>query len=205
MALQTSGTISMNDINRDLKGYTRGSGTTISLGSNDSRKMAGGPTGPNITGPISMSDFYGDRSHVSVVVGTVVDDFGSYSTLTGGYIKDYYGSGSHLGSLSSEAGIYIPSSGDASNSLNEREVLALYTVYFNNSSIRDFYLKLAGQIYAQNTFTGIRELGAGGGSTGMGDRTLASGVYSSSAGNWDQWKWTSTSRWTFGTKYVHWY
>jgi len=197
----------MNDINRELKGYTRGSGTTISLGSNDSRKMAGGPTGPNITGPISMSDFYGDRSHVSVVVGTVVDDFGSYATLTGGYIKDYYGSGSHLGSLSSEAGIYIPSSGDASNSLNEREVLALYTVYFNNSSIRDFYLKLAGQIYAQNTFTGIKEFNAAGNLSSMGTKALADATFSSAtSGNaWDQWKWTSTNRWTSGTKYIHWY
>ena len=200
MTLQTSGTISMNEINRELKGYTA-SGTSISLGFSTPRRMAGYIT----SGPISMSDFYGARSHIGVVVGSVVIDHGSYNTLTAGYIKDYYGSGSHLGSLSSEAGIYIPSSGDASNSLNEREVLALYTVYFNNSSIRDFYLKLAGQIYAQNTFTGIRELGAGGGSTGMGDRTLASGVYSSSAGNWDQWKWTSTNRWTSGTKYIHWY
>ena len=44
MTLQTSGTISMNDINRELKGYTA-SGTSISLGSQASRRMAGGPDG----------------------------------------------------------------------------------------------------------------------------------------------------------------
>jgi hypothetical protein len=136
-----------------------------------------------------------------------VDDYGSYSTLTGGYIKDYYGSGSHLGSLYSEAGVYIPSSGDTLNQFTEREVLECYTVYFNNSSIRDFYLKLSGQIYSGNIFTGIRELNAVGNSTGMGTRALADSTFSSAStfNTWDQWKWTTTSRWTSGTKYIHWY
>ena len=202
MTLQTSGPISMNEINRELKGYTA-SGTSISLGFSTPRRMAGHIT----SGPISMSDFYGAKSHIGVVVGTVVIDHGSYSTLTGGYIKDYYGSGSHLGSLSTSAGVYIPSSGDTSNSLTEREVLACYTEDSIYSSTNDFYLILAGQIYAQNTFTGIKELSPFGSTTGMGTRALADATFSSAtSGNaWDQWKWTSTSRWTGGTKYIHWY
>ena len=80
------------------------------------------------------------------------------TTFTSGYIKDYYGSGSHLGSLSTSAGVYIPSSGDTLNQFTEREVLECYTIDYTSSSTRRFYLKLAGQIYSQNTFTGIKEL-----------------------------------------------
>ena len=202
MTLQTSGTISMNEINRELKGYTA-SGTSISLGFSTPRRMAGHIT----SGPISMSDFYGAKSHIGVVVGSVADTSGYPSTLTAGYIKDYYGSGSHLGSLYSAAGVYIPSSGDTLNQFTEREVLECYTVYYSNSSIRDFYLKLAGQIYSQNTFTGIKELTAFGNTSSMGTKALADATFSSAStfNTWDQWKWTTTNRWTSGTKYIHWY
>jgi len=211
MTLQSSGTISMNDINRELKGYTA-SGTSISFGATSSRRMAStiGNGAYKFTGPISMSDFYGARSHLAINVGSVTISHGSYNTLTGGYIKDYYGSGSHLGSLSTHGGgVYIPSSGDTLNQFTEREVLACYTIYYSNSSIREFYLKLAGQIYAQNTFTGIKELSFFGGtiSGGMGTRALADATFSSAtSGNaWDQWKWTTTNRWTGSIKYIHWY
>ena len=98
MTLQTSGPISMNEINRELKGYTA-SGTSISLGSTTSRRMAStiGNGAYKFTGPISMSDFYGARSHIAIVAGSVSTPGGFVS----GYIKDYYGSGSHLGSLNS--------------------------------------------------------------------------------------------------------
>ena len=208
MTLQTSGTISMNDINRELKGYTA-SGTPISLAYQASRRMAGGPDGSSFasSGPISMSNFYGDQSHIAVTTGTVLETSGYPDIMTSGYIKDYYGSGSHLGSLSSVAGVYIPSSGDTLNQFTEREVLECYTVYYSNSSIKDFYLKLAGQIYSGNTFTGIREISLFGYTSGVGTKALADATFSSaSSGNaWDQWKWTTTSYWSGGTKYIHWY
>jgi len=210
MTLQSSGTISMNDINRELKGYTA-SGTSISFGATSSRRMAStiGNGAYKFTGPISMSDFYGARSHLAINVGSVTISHGSYNTLTGGYIKDYYGSGSHLGSLSTSAGVYIPSSGDTSNSLTEREVLECYTIDLTYNSYHYFYLKLAGQVYAQNTFTGIKELSPFGTtlSSGMGTRALADADLALNQGNaWDQWRWTSTTyRWSGGTKYIHWY
>ena len=200
MTLQTSGTISMNEINRELRGYTA-SGTSISLGSSTPRRMAGHIT----SGAISMSDFYGARSHIVIDPGGA---FGSgNTTFTRGYIKDYYGSGSHLGSLSTSAGVYIPSSGDTLNQFTEREVLECYTVYYSNSSIRDFYLKLAGQIYSQNTFTGIKELTAFGNTSSMGTKALADATFSSAStfNTWDQWKWTITNPWGGTFKYIHWY
>ena len=54
MTLQTSGTISMNEINRELKGYTA-SGTSISLGYSPLEEWQEHIT----SGAISMSDFYG--------------------------------------------------------------------------------------------------------------------------------------------------
>jgi len=190
----------MNEINRELKGYTA-SGTSISLGFSAPRRMAGHIT----SGPISMSDFYGAKSHIAIVAATVYLS----TSFISGYIKDYYGSGSHLGSLSTSAGVYIPSSGDTSNSLTEREVLACYTEDSIYSSTNDFYLILAGQIYAQNTFTGIKELSPFGSTTGMGTRALADATFSSATGGIgtrDQWKWTGLpSRWNGGTRYIHWY
>ncbi len=200
MTLQTSGTISMNEINRELKGYTA-SGTSISLGFSTPRRMAGHIT----SGPISMSDFYGARSHIVIDPGGA---FGSgNTTLTRGYIKDYYGSGSHLGSLSTSAGVYIPSSGDTLNQFTEREVLECYTIDYTTSSISDFYLKLSGQIYSGNTFTGIKELNPLGWNTGVGTKALADATFSSAtSGNaWDQWKWTTTNPWGGTFKYIHWY
>jgi hypothetical protein len=196
----------MNEINRELKGYTA-SGTSISLGSTTSRRMAStiGNGAYKFTGSISMSDFYGARSHIAIVAGSVSTPGGFKS----GYIKDYYGSGSHLGSLSTSAGVYIPSSGDTSNSLTEREVLECYTIDLTYNSYHYFYLKLAGQVYAQNTFTGIKELSPFGTtlSSGMGTRALADADLALNQGNpWQQWRWTSTTyRWSGGTKYIHWY
>jgi len=200
MTLQTSGTISMNEINRELRGYTA-SGTSISLGSSTPRRMAGHIT----SGAISMSDFYGARSHIVIDPGGA---FGSgNTTFTRGYIKDYYGSGSHLGSLSTSAGVYIPSSGDTLNQFTEREVLECYTIDYTSSSTSEFYLKLAGQIYSQNTFTGIKELNPLGWSTGMGTKALADATFSSAStfNTWDQWKWTITNPWGGTFKYIHWY
>jgi hypothetical protein len=196
----------MNEINRELKGYTA-SGTSISLGSTTSRRMAStiGNGAYKFTGAISMSNFYGARSHIAIVAGSVSTPGGFKS----GYIKDYYGSGSHLGSLSTSAGVYIPSSGDTSNSLTEREVLECYTIDLTYNSYHYFYLKLAGQEYAQNTFTGIKELSPFGTtlSSGMGTRALADADLALNQGNpWQQWRWTSTTyRWSGGTKYIHWY
>ena len=154
-----------------------------------------------------MSDFYGDQSHIAVTTGNVWDRSGYPDILTSGYIKDYYGSGSHLGSLSSVAGVYIPSGGQTLNQFTEREVLECYTVYYSNSSTKYFYLKLAGQIYSQNIFTGIREMNPFGYTSGVRTKALADATFSSaSSGNaWDQWMWTSTTYWTGSTRYIHWY
>lgn len=208
MTLQTSGPISMNEINRELKGYTA-SGTPIDLGLTSSRRMAStiGNGAYKFTGPISMSDFYGARSHLAINAGSVQRPDG----LVSGYIKDYYGSGSHLGSLSTHGGgVYIPSRGDTLNQFTEREVLECYTIDLTYSSYHYFYLKLAGQVYAQNTFTGIKELSPFGTtlSSGMGTRALADATFSSAStfNTWDQWRWTSTTyRWNTGIKYIHWY
>jgi len=160
------------------------------------------------SGAISMSDFYGARSHIVIDPGGA---FGSgNTTFTRGYIKDYYGSGSHLGSLSTSAGVYIPSSGDTLNQFTEREVIACYTMHMYNSygfNQKTFKLSLAGQIYSGNTFTGIREKLLNNNYTGQFTKALADATFSSAStfNTWDQWKWTITNPWGGTFKYIHWY
>ena len=218
MTLQSSGTISMNDIHRELKGYTA-SGTLIDLNNIEFRKMATAPQGYiNSTGAISLTDFYGDRSHIKLTTGSHNSTTGSSGPSLSiirynGYIKDFFGSGSHLGSLSTSAGVYIPSSGDTSNSLTEREVTACYTRYQAGPygfSQRIFQLSLAWQIYPQNTFTGIQERSSTNSSYGQYAKALSAAQLSTStSGNGKStWTWfiTSTSLWTnTTTRYIHWY
>ena len=122
MTLQTSGTISMNEINRELKGYTA-SGTSISLGFSTPRRMAG----THYIRPYLNVGFLRSQVAYWSSCGKCADTSGYEHSVLAGYIKDYYGSGSHLGSLSSSAGVYIPSSGDTLNQFTEREVLECYT------------------------------------------------------------------------------
>ena len=208
----------MNDINRELKGYTA-SGTLIDLNDVQFRKMAAGSGTPGAAdnGIISLGDFYGDRSHIRLTTASHTSTTGSGASLSttkyNGYIKDFFGSGSHLGSLHPSAGVYIPSSGDTSNSLTEREVIACYTRHqagpygFNQ---RIFQLSLAGQTYAQNTFTGIREKSLSNSSYGQHGKALSAAQLSTStSGNGrSTWTWyiSSTSLWTNNTtRYIHWY
>ena len=207
----------MNEINRELKGYTA-SGTLIDLNDVQFRKMAAGTVTPGAAdnGIISLGDFYGDRSHIRLTTASHTSTTGSGASLStikyNGYIKDFFGSGSHLGSLHPSAGVYIPSSGDTLNQFTEREVIACYTRHISGPygfDQKSFNLTLAGQIYAQNTFTGIKELSFFGGtlSSGMWTRALADADLALNQGNpWQQWRWTSTTyRWSGGTKYIHWY
>ena len=206
MTLQTSGPISMNEINREMKGYTA-SGTPIDLNDIQFRKMAAASSGAlNSTAAISLGDFYGDRSHIRLSTASHTST-GTTTIIYNGYYKGFFSNGSDLGSIHSSAGVYIPSSGDTLNQFTEREVLECYTIDYTSSSTSEFYLKLAVQIYSQNTFTGIKELNTLGWSTGMGTKALADATFSSAStfNTWDQWKWTTTNRWTSGTKYIHWY
>ena len=219
MTLQTSGPISMNEINRELKGYTA-SGTLIDLNDVQFRKMAAGTGTPGAAdnGIISLGDFYGDRSHIRLTTASHTSTTGSGASLStikyNGYIKDFFGSGSHLGSLHPSAGVYIPSSGDTLNAFTEREVIACYTRHISGPygfDQKSFNLTLAGQIYAKNTFTGIREKYLNNNYTGQFTKALADAYLSTAtSGNArDTWTWyniSSTNLWTnFTTRYIHWY
>tara|TARA_B110000211_G_scaffold161096_1_gene182187 strand:+ start:581 stop:1204 length:624 start_codon:yes stop_codon:yes gene_type:complete len=207
MTLQSSGTISMNDINRELKSYTA-SGTAVNLNDSQFRKMgAGTGTTSSASSSISLGDFYGDRSHVRITTAAHTTS-GSTTTIRNGYIKDFFSSGSHLGSLHSSAGLYIPSSGDTLNALNEREVIACYTMHMYNSYFnqKTFKLTLLGQITSSNTFTGIQERLLNNNQTGQYQKTLSSATFSSSGTASDTWSWSISTLWTGATtRYIHWY
>jgi len=217
MTLQTSGTISMNDINREMKGYTA-SGTPINLNDNQFRKMAAGSgTTSNADSSISLGDFYGDRSHIRLTTASHTSTTGSgastSTTKYNGYYKDFFGSGSHLGSLHSSAGVYIPSSGATLNMSTEREVIGCYTRHISGPygfDQKSFKLVLSGQIYSGNTFTGIREKYLNNNYTGQFTKALADAtLYTATSGNArDTWTWyiSTSSLWTnFTTRYIHWY
>ena len=105
----------MNEINREMKGYTA-SGTPIDLNDDQFRKMAAGTgTTSSDSSSISLGDFYGDRSHIRLTTASHTSS-GTTTIIYNGYYKDFFGSGSHLGSIHSSAGVYIPSTGDTSNS-----------------------------------------------------------------------------------------
>ena len=212
MTLQTSGTISMNDINREMKGYTA-SGTPIDLNDNQFRKMAAGSgTTSSADSSISLGDFYGDRSHIRLTTASHTSS-GTTTIIRNGYIQDFFGSGSHLGSIHSSAGVYIPSSGDTLNQFTEREVIACYTMHMYNSygfNQKTFKLSLAGQIYSGNTFTGIREKLLNNNYTGQFTKALADAtLYTATSGNASNtWTWyiSTSALWTnFTTRYIHWY
>jgi hypothetical protein len=209
MTLQTSGTISMNDINRELKGYTA-SGTPVDLNDSQLRKMAAG-TGvtSSDSSSVSLGDFYGDRSHIRISTASHTTS-GSTTIIRNGYIKDFFSSGSHLGSLHSSAGVYIPSSGDTLNQFTERDVLACYTMHMYNAYFnqKTFRLSLLGQIYSGNTFTGIQERLLNNSQTGQYQKTLSSATFSSatSGAASDTWAWSISNLWTGATtRYIHWY
>ena len=212
MTLQTSGTISMNEINREMKGYTA-SGTPINLNDNQFRKMAAGSgTTSSADSSISLGDFYGDRSHIRLTTASHTSS-GTTTIIRNGYIQDFFGSGSHLGSIHSSAGVYIPSSGDTLNQFTEREVIACYTMHMYNSygfNQKTFKLSLAGQIYSGNTFTGIREKLLNNNYTGQFTKALADAtLYTATSGNASNtWTWyiSTSALWTnFTTRYIHWY
>ena len=212
MTLQTSGTISMNEINRELRGYTA-SGTPINLNDNQFRKMAAGSgTTSSADSSISLGDFYGDRSHIRLTTASHTSS-GTTTIIRNGYIQDFFGSGSHLGSIHSSAGVYIPSSGDTLNQFTEREVIACYTMHMYNSygfNQKTFKLSLAGQIYSGNTFTGIREKLLNNNYTGQFTKALADAtLYTATSGNASNtWTWyiSTSALWTnFTTRYIHWY
>ena len=201
----------MNDINREMKGYTA-SGTPIDLNDVQFRKMAAADSGAlNVSAAISLADFYGDRSHVRITTAAHTSS-GTTTIIRNGYIKDFFGTGSHLGSLHSSAGRFIPSTG-ASNNANEREVIACYTMHMYNSygfNQKTFKLSLAGQIYSGNTFTGIREKLLNNNYTGQFTKALADAtLYTATSGNASNtWTWyiSTSALWTnFTTRYIHWY
>jgi len=206
MTLQTSGTISMNDINREMKGYTA-SGTPIDLNDVQFRKMAAADSGAlNVSAAISLADFYGDRSHVRITTAAHTSS-GTTTIIRNGYIKDFFGTGSHLGSLHSSAGRFIPSTG-ASNNANEREVIACYTMHMYNSygfNQKTFKLSLLGQVSSGNTFTGIREKLLNNNLYGQYTKSLSSAtLYTGSTSN--TWTWYISNLWTSATtRYIHWY
>jgi len=202
----------MNDINREMKGYTA-SGTPINLNDNQFRKMAAGSgTTSSADSSISLGDFYGDRSHIRLTTASHTSS-GTTTIIRNGYIQDFFGSGSHLGSIHSSAGVYIPSSGDTLNQFTEREVIACYTMHMYNSygfNQKTFKLSLAGQIYSGNTFTGIREKLLNNNYTGQFTKALADAtLYTATSGNASNtWTWyiSTSALWTnFTTRYIHWY
>ncbi len=210
MTLQTSGPISMNDINREMKGYTA-SGTPIDLNDNQFRKMAAGTgTTSSAESSISLGDFYGDRSHIRITTASHTSS-GTTTIKYNGYYKGFFSNGSDLGSLHSSAGVYIPSSGDTLNQFTEREVIACYTMHMYNSygfNQKTFKLSLAGQIYSGNTFTGIREKLLNNSYYGQFTKTLSSAtLYTASSGNASNtWTWYISNLWTNNTtRYIHWY
>ena len=206
MTLQTSGTISMNEINREMKGYTA-SGTPIDLNDIQFRKMAAADSGAlNVSAAISLADFYGDRSHIRLTTASHTSS-GTTTIIRNGYIKDFFGTGSHLGSLHSSAGRFIPSTG-ASNNANEREVIACYTMHMYNSygfNQKTFKLSLLGQVSSGNTFTGIREKLLNNNLYGQYTKSLSSAtLYTGSTSN--TWTWYISNLWTSATtRYIHWY
>jgi len=209
MTLQSSGTISMNDLHRELKSYTA-SGTSLNLNDDQLRKMAAGTGTTSSAGSsISLGDFYGDRSHVRITTAAHTTS-GSTTIIRNGYIKDFFSSGSHLGSLHSSAGVNIPSSGATNNQFAAREVIACYTMHMYNAYInqKTFKLSLLGQIYAPNTFTGIQERLLNNSQTGQYQKTLSSATFSSSTSGAasDTWSWSISTLWTGATtRYIHWY
>ena len=200
----------MNDINMELKSYTA-STSTINLNDNQFRKMgAGTGTTSSADSSISLGDFYGDRSHVRISTASHTQT-GSTTIIRCGYIKDFFGTGSHLGSLHSSAGRFIPSTGAWSNA-NEREVIACYTMHMYNSysfNQTSFRFCLLGQVTSSNTFTGIREKLFSNQYYGQFTKPLADATFSSSTSGAtrDFWTWYSISNlWTgANTRYIHWY
>ena len=198
----------MNDINMELKSYTA-STSTINLNDNQFRKMgAGTGTTSSADSSISLGDFYGDRSHVRITTASHTSS-GSTTIIRNGYIRDFFGTGSHLGSLHSSAGRFIPSTGAWSNA-NEREVVACYTQHMYNSYFnqKTFKLTLLGQITSGNTFTGIREKLLSNQYYGQFTKTLSSATFSSSTSGAarDTWSWSISNLWTgANTRYIHWY
>jgi len=196
----------MNDINREMKGYTA-SGTPIDLNDVQFRKMAAADSGAlNVSAAISLADFYGDRSHVRITTAAHTSS-GTTTIIRNGYIKDFFGTGSHLGSLHSSAGRFIPSTG-ASNNANEREVIACYTMHMYNSygfNQKTFKLSLLGQVSSGNTFTGIREKLLNNNLYGQYTKSLSSAtLYTGSTSN--TWTWYISNLWTSATtRYIHWY
>ena len=210
MTLQTSGTISMNDINREMKGYTA-SGTPIDLNDIQFRKMAAASSGAlNSTAAISLGDFYGDRSHIRLSTASHTST-GTTTIIYNGYYKGFFSNGSDLGSIHSSAGVYIPSSGDTLNQFTEREVIACYTMHMYNSygfNQKTFKLSLLGQVSSGNTFTGIREKLLNNNLYGQYTKALADAtLYTATSGNASNtWTWYISNLWTGSTtRYIHWY
>lgn len=204
----------MNEINREMKGYTA-SGTPIDLNDNQFRKMAAGTgTTSSADSSISLGDFYGDRSHIRLSTAAHTSTSGVTTIKYNGFIKGFFNTGSDLGSLHSSAGVYIPSSGDTLNMFTEREVIACYTMHMYNSygfNQRTFKLSLTGSIGSSNTFTGIREKFLSNNYTGQFTKALADAtLYTATSGNAsDTWTWyiSTVNLWTTAQtiRYIHWY